>query len=220
MAKWQFDQSAHRYRNTATGRFLSPTTDAELRAEFVQARKDAIARLGRGLGDGSLTVNGFRRAFRDEIEALHGVEFMFGRGGRKAMTLDDRQRLSGMIAREWAHADDFVIQAAAGQLSARQIEARATMYASAGHKAAEAGRMASYVGFRPPAMPGVGTICRSNCRCSWVVVETENGWRARWVRHASDSCETCIAREQRYGEYIQSKPGRAVPVGDAVAVFG
>lgn len=220
MSEWVWSTEAHRYRSLATGRFLSPTTDAALRAEFVEARKVAITNLGRGLGEGSLTVNEFRRAMRDEIESLNGVEYMFGRGGRKAMTLDDRRALSALIGQEWAHVDNFTIQAAAGSMSARQIEARAAMYAAAGHKSAEAGRMASYVGFRAPAMPGVGTACRSNCRCSWVVTETDDGWRARWVRHATDSCETCVSREAQYGEYIQSKPGRAVPVGDAVGVFG
>jgi hypothetical protein len=219
MSSWLWDESAHRYRSASTGRFLSPTTEAELRAAFVEARRLEIRALGRGLGDGSLTVNAFRRALRDEIEALNGVEYMFGRGGRRAMTLADRQALSAIIAQEWAYADNFAIQAAAGGLSAGQIEARAAQYAAAGHKAAEAGRMASYEGFRAPAMPGVGTVCRSNCRCSWAVTETEDGWRARWVRHATDSCSTCIEREARYGEYIQSKPGRAVPVGDAVGVL-
>jgi hypothetical protein len=220
VSEWVWSTEAHRYRSTVTGRFLSPTTDAALRAEFVEARKVAITNLGKGLGDGSLTVNEFRRAFRDEIESLNGVEYMFGRGGRKAMTQEDRHALSALIGREWAHADNFVIQAAAGGLTPRQIEARAAQYAAAGHKSAEHGRMASYVGFRAPAMPGVGTICRSSCKCSWSVTETEDGWRARWVRHASDSCETCVSREAQYGEYIQSKPGRAVPVGDAVGLMG
>lgn len=219
MASWVWDAVAHRYRSVATGRFLSPTTEAELRAAFVESRRTAIRTLGRGLGDGSLSVNEFRRAMRDEIEALNGVQYMFGRGGRKAMTLQDRQALSAIIGQEWAYADNFAIQAAAGGLTPGQIEARAAQYAAAGHKAAEAGRMASFEGFRAPAMPGVGTACRSNCRCSWSVTETEDGWRARWVRHATDSCSTCIEREARYGEYIQSKPGRAVPVGDAVGVL-
>ena len=220
MTDWQYDASTHRYRDKSTGRFLSPTTHAELRAAFVEARRESIKGLGAGLADGSLTVNEFRRALRDEIEALHGVEFMFGRGGRKAMTFEDRQLLSAMIAREWQYADNFVIEASAGTLTARQIEARAALYASAGHKAAEAGRMAGYVGFRLPVMPGQGTICRSNCKCTWSVTETDDGWRARWVRHASDSCQTCLDRESRYAQYIQSKPGRAVAVGDAVGVLG
>lgn len=219
MSEWVWSESAHRYRSSVTGRFLSPITEAGLRAEFVEARQVAIRALGRGLGDGSLTVNEFRRAMRDEVEALNGVEFMFGRGGRKAMTLADRQALSALIGQQWAYVDNFVIQAAAGGLTAGQIESRAVMYGAAGHAAAEAGRMASYTGFRAPVMPGVGTICLTNCRCSWSITETEDGWRARWVRHATDSCETCISRELQYGEYIQSKPGRAVPVGDAVGIF-
>lgn len=48
-----------------------------------------------------------------------------------------------------------------------------------------------------PAMPGEGTDCLTNCKCSWEVsqLEGDNNYDAYWRRSVDDSCATCRQRE-------------------------
>lgn len=209
MAEWRWDERTHRY-HAPSGRFLSPTTDADLREQVISAYRQQMADLGQRFGSGDLSVTGFRAGMRELIEKTNGLEYMFGRGGRNAMTVNDRTALRQIVADEWRYLDQFARQASFGGLSQAQIEARARMYANAGHRSAEAGRAASYSGLTLPAFPGVGTDCRSNCRCSWDIKETEFAWTAYWRRHASDSCATCVSRESAYKPYTQPKGLRVV----------
>jgi hypothetical protein len=48
-----------------------------------------------------------------------------------------------------------------------------------------------------PAMPAQGTQCMGNCKCQWQVNTIDEGagdYDAYWIRHASDSCQTCVER--------------------------
>lgn len=52
-----------------------------------------------------------------------------------------------------------------------------------------------------PAMPAQGTQCMNNCKCLWRVDtldERDGDYDAYWERHADDSCQTCIQREQEW----------------------
>lgn len=49
-----------------------------------------------------------------------------------------------------------------------------------------------------PALPKDGTtICKTNCGCSWEIVELdgEGNYDCYWRRAKDDSCGTCLARE-------------------------
>lgn len=75
----------------------------------------------------------------------------------------------------------------------KRYEARARLYAGALKHTYWRALSGSFV---LPAYPGDGsTECRTNCRCEWRI-EDRGAWvDAYWVRHASDSCRTCIERE-------------------------
>lgn len=52
-----------------------------------------------------------------------------------------------------------------------------------------------------PAMPAQGTQCMNNCKCLWRIeaLDAEAGdYDAYWERHADDSCQTCVQREQEW----------------------
>jgi len=55
-----------------------------------------------------------------------------------------------------------------------------------------------------PAMPAEGTICHTNCKCRWEVVQLEGrgNYHAFWRRAADDSCSTCIARERIWSPLV------------------
>lgn len=206
MADWRWDESARRYRRP-DGRFLSPTTEAGLREQVIAEQRATMQAAAERMGAGDMSVQDFRAEMRELIARTNGVEYMFGRGGRNAMTADDRAALRGLIADEWRYLDEFARAAGNGELSAAQITARAAMYANAGHRAQQAGRGATYAGLRLPTYPGVDTECRSNCRCSWRVEEDDAEWRAYWTLAAAEHCDTCVGRAARYAPYAQAKRG-------------
>jgi hypothetical protein len=87
---------------------------------------------------------------------------------------------------------------AAGYQSPAQIGARAQMYAGAIRGAYFT---ATTYGLPLPAMPTEGTLCHTNCKCSWdiITLDAENGdYDAYWRRGAKDSCQTCLIRESEW----------------------
>lgn len=89
-------------------------------------------------------------------------------------------------------------QTAAGVPSPAQIAARAQMYAGAIRGTYFA---ASTYGLPLPAMPTEGTLCHTNCKCSWDIIEIDaaaGDFDAYWRRGAKDSCQTCRIRETEW----------------------
>jgi hypothetical protein len=87
---------------------------------------------------------------------------------------------------------------AAGYQSPAQIAARAQMYAGALRGTYFA---AATYGLPLPAMPCEGTLCHSNCKCSWEIIEIDDAagdYDAYWRRGAKDSCQTCRIRESEW----------------------
>jgi hypothetical protein len=75
-----------------------------------------------------------------------------------------------------------------------QILAQARMYAGALRASAFT---AVTRGLPLPAMPCEGTLCHTNCKCSWNVVDIDadaGDHDAYWIRGAKDSCQTCVVR--------------------------
>lgn len=213
--RWQYDVGAKRYRDLTTGRFLSATAAVDLRDDFVQAQRDAMADLGRRLAAGELRIEHFEREFRERLKLAWTTEYVYGRGGRQAMTPDDHAALRGLIREQWQYANQFARDVQAGELSAAQIEARAKLYAGATVHGYERGREAAHDGLRLPGHPASGTACRSACTCSWDIQETDSEWRCYWRRHAADSCATCVGRASRWNPYTQPKGGRVLRVVEA-----
>lgn len=89
-------------------------------------------------------------------------------------------------------------QRQSGYMTGPQIQARANMYAGA----ARAPYFIGFTGALPlPAMPTEGTLCFTNCKCSWNIVELDaeaGDVDAYWRRSATDSCQTCVIREQEW----------------------
>ena len=63
-----------------------------------------------------------------------------------------------------------------------------------------------------PAMPAEGTICHSNCGCSWeiVTVNAEGGdYDGHWKLGKTDNCQTCVQRAADWAP-IQIRGGELV----------
>lgn len=93
-----------------------------------------------------------------------------------------------------------------------QWTARANLYAKAIKTSFAEGDVVRQVGrvLPLPAMPAQGTQCGPNCLCGWRVVtmdEAAGDYDAFWRRHAQDSCQTCVQREQEWSP-VRIRGGR------------
>lgn len=191
---WAYSQATHRYRGP-DGRWLGRATVLALRDGLVEAQLPVLDGLVARLAAGQLPVAGWVLAMRDLLRVLHVAQYTYGRGGKAAMTAADRGRLGALLRGQYGHLQAFAQEVADGRLSAAQAQARAHLYAGAARQSYERGQAASW-GVRLPAHPADGsTECRSNCKCSWRLVGRADGAvEATWVRHAQDSCATCVRR--------------------------
>jgi len=144
-------------------------------------------------------------AWRDSVAAAlveyHTAAMIAGGNGE---TLDPalRGQLSEIVANQLNYLDNFAEAVARGNLTPAQIGARADMYAPAIRQPYSVG----FTGGLPlPAMPAEGTICHTNCKCSWDIVpidEDAGDYDCFWRRGADDSCSTCIARAREWSPLI------------------
>lgn len=202
---WQYDEASHRYRDVATGRYLSPTASLSLRDDFQDRQRATLTRLADRLASQDMSVQQWEAAMRTAVRQIHSVEYAYGRGGVNAMTAADDLALRSLVADQWAYLHTFAESARAGLLTPAQIAARAQQYAASSRQSYERGHAAAW-GVDLPAYPGQNTVCKASCRCSWSITETADEFRCTWVRHASDSCSTCLSRAAQWAPLVISKP--------------
>lgn len=206
--KWEFDSSVgvKRYRNLETGRFISRSNVLAMRDEYVNKQREWGKDLAGMVARKEISVQKFEREFRDRIKTTYGAEYMFGRGGKNAMTSQDWGRLGPMIREQYVFAHGFAADIAAGRLTEAQIAARADLYFSSATYAFERGHAAMFGELDLPAYPGDGgTACKMNCRCHWDIKETTTVWRATWRLTPGENCEGCRSRAGSWNPYEQEK---------------
>lgn len=211
MAEWSYSEGAHRYRDSASGRFLAPTTVLTTRDDFLTRRAEAVQQITASMTDGSVTVQAWERSMQTEIQRLYGAQFAYGRGGRNAMTEADWQAAADMARGQFGYLRSFAEAAVSGDLSAARMQARAAMYASSAVQAFEAGRVAAF-GMPPLSRhPGDGSeACKSNCRCHLDIEVTEAGWDVFWRLGATEQhCADCSGLAATWSPLAVQRPQRA-----------
>lgn len=218
MPEWEYDEASHRYRNKANGRYLSPTAAVDLRDDFQRRARRDLTRLAERLGAEDLTVQQWEAQMRTLVRQIHGVEFIFGRGGKNALTTADELALRSLVADQWAYLHRFAEDVRAGLLSEGQIRSRAHKYAASSRQAYERGRAAAF-GVQLPAYPGQGSECQSSCACSWSIVEADDEFRCTWKLGSGDSCPTCKRRASTWAPLViaKSTDGRIARLWRSVA---
>lgn len=202
-SRWVWDETSHQYVDTQAEEPLSRAEEAASAAAMLALILLWSQEQARRLIAGDLTLQEWAPLMRERLTELHTQQYILGRGGRNAMLSADRRILSEIINQQLAYFDGLVAQIQSGELSEPQFLARLKQYHTAGRITHEVGRAGTYVGLQLPAHPGVGTDCRVNCRCRWVIVETPTQWRATWTLHAAEHCATCLFRAAQYRPYIQ-----------------
>jgi hypothetical protein len=202
--RWEWDDSAHRFRDTQTGRFLSTSDALKLRDGFPEGQQAVLRDLTQRMAAGDLTVQQWERATRDLVRDTHAGQYVYGRGGLNAMTADDWATVNALADEQAGYLRSFAQDVAAGRLSDRQVAARSNLYLASSRQAYERGRAAAW-NVDLPTYPGQGTICKAACKCAWSLVDTGETIEATWVRHADDSCSTCLQRASAYAPLVIAK---------------
>lgn len=206
--RWQWDATAHRYRDRDTGRFLARSTAEQLQEAMIDRYRERMGAAMQAVIDGSATIQTWEVSARAELKALHGTMYLYGRGGLNAMQPSDWERLQTLVRDQWDYLRGFTNALAAEELSEAQAMARARSYADAAHNTGAEALAVTYAGLRLPAMPGDGgTQCKQNCRCRWRIIEDEGGWRCTWELGSSVSgpCDDCKARAARWAPFVQER---------------
>lgn len=144
-------------------------------------------------------INAWYAQMQEEIAAYHQAAALLGTKDGKPPTND--WALTNRIAKQLGYLKQFYEQVKeAGQFTAASV-ARAGMYGSA----VRSTYWEAATDYLPlPAMPGDGTLCYTNCKCSWQIDRRDGvgNYDCYWRRAADDSCGTCIARERMWSPLL------------------
>jgi hypothetical protein len=204
--RWEFDESAHRFRETAAGRFLSANAAVDLRDGFQERRQADVDTLARQLANEDITVQAWEAAMRDTIRDTFAAQYAYGRGGLNAMTAGDWQAINDLADAQAEYLRAFAEDVAAGRLSEAQIGARADLYLASSRHAYGRGLAASW-GIDLPAYPGDGSSeCKSNDRCHWEIEDVGDEIHATWKLSSAEHCATCRSRASVWAPLVFEKP--------------
>lgn len=207
-----YDPKTGRYRNAATGRFLTQATVTSLRNEFVGARSAGMVNLVTGLlpidhaADPLAWMAGMRQietaAWR-EIQRTYAAQVVFGRGGLGQMTSRERLLVQTSLEEQRGYWNRFMAQAQAGGMSRDQVAHRASLYVDASTRVFEEAR-AMALDITLPAYPGDGgTDCMMGCKCTWDIRVKKHTVEATWhIGGSVKPCAGCASRARQYSPHI------------------
>jgi len=134
---WKWNQTAARYYNTATGRFLSRTQAMGFVKDSIAATERAADLLANYVADGMLSAGDFRLMMRAEIKREYIRQACLAKGGRAQMTFSDWGTIGQQIKGQYKYLDNFAAEVAKGNLTEAQIRSRARMYINSSLQAFE-----------------------------------------------------------------------------------
>lgn len=216
---WRFHPGSLRYYITKegaaalgvkAGTFVGAARVASIRDQLIDARKARVTALSLDYAQSGKTpadLTKWAEGMRDEIRSVTIAQYLLARGGREAMTPSDWGRIGGLIANQYKYLNGFIERIDNGRYSDKQIALIARMYAASSVRAFELGKVNQQGIGDLPAMPGDGgTICLSNCRCRWRIVEKRSVWECYWTLGSSEHCQDCTDRARLYSPLIIPKP--------------
>lgn len=212
---WQWDGRTRRYRVTQagsealgqnTGTFVSQARMAGLRDEFIAHQKVGVNTLAKQLADGDISLNQWVVGMRQNVKDSFIDQYMLAAGGRNNMTQADWGRVGQMVRNQYEYLDRFAVDVANGRYTESAVAARARMYVESSSQAFERGNTVTRGMPDLPAYPGDGsTQCLSNCRCRWVIKETDTEWQCTWKLGQAEHCPDCVERSRIWAPYIVPK---------------
>lgn len=143
-----WSESAKRYRDLETGRFVSREVVLGYVEQSIEATSSATATLANYVAEDMISASDWRLLMRREIKDEYVRQYLIGKGGRAQMTQADWGSIGGMLKEQYGFLDDFARQIAEGTLTEGQIRARSQMYIRSAREAYERahGRVAGAAG--------------------------------------------------------------------------
>jgi hypothetical protein len=189
---YAYNNTAQRWFDTVTGKFVSETAVVDEMRIHQQATYNVLENATRQLYAGQLTLEQWQIVTAHELKDAHLAQAMFAVGGKRNMTQENWGRVGGTLANEYRYLNQFAIDIQNGSVSEAQALARIKQYGNATqqsywreytlvseiiywnlHPAEHCGDCLSLAGgspYKPKDLnnvPGDGnTQCRGNCKCT------------------------------------------------------
>jgi hypothetical protein len=161
---------------------------------IIRLSRKNIAEVILTMRSGNMSVSEFYRRMSEILIRYHALAISAGLSGKTPDSLA-YQYTQQSITTQLGYLGRF-INDVADQPWSRAFERRAMLYAES-VKDPYWSAFSNFV--QLPGLPGQGTACMMNCRCSWektVLDEAAGYYVYSWRRHSGESCFDCIAREQ------------------------
>lgn len=128
---YAYNNTAQRWFDTASGKFVSETVVVEEMRGHQTATYNVLDNVTRQLYAGQLTIEQWQYVVAAELKDAHLAQAMFAVGGKRNMTQANYGRVGGTLADEYRYLSNFASQIAAGTISEAQALNRITMYGDA-----------------------------------------------------------------------------------------
>lgn len=215
---WVYDDLKKIYRNSKTKKRLAAEDLLEIRNDFIDAQRLTFSEsraafdersIVSALVSGLKTVQEWLYEMRQKVRDIFNAQYMLGRGGRNAMFQSDLDSQTDAIASQFDFLQAFAEQVRQGELSAKQIAARAELYMEASTSVFEEGKASSH-GITLPEYPGDGNqICGVRCRCTWILVPSKDRVNAFWTLNPlAKHCESCRENAAKWAPYVVKISGQ------------
>lgn len=178
---WIWEEGTTRYRDQATGRFLSAPDVRDLSSESVRIAGSGTDGLAGMLAEDQVNVRDWETLMRQSIKDEYIQQYVLARGGLEQMTAQDWGSIGGMLADQYRYLGNFSREIAAGELTESQIAMRSRMYIRSAREATSRANMRARGWPELPDHPGSGrTLCLTNCACWWSGARTDGTWEFVW----------------------------------------
>lgn len=203
MPSWYYYRDRNQYQDAETGKFISQSRVRALMQRFENRHKQDIKSISDRLSNGEISVQRWVEEMRKAVKDAYVIQYAVGKGGMENMTQADWGRVGGLLRGQYAYLNGFASQISNGELTPKQIAARANLYVDSSTQAFERGKAASHGLFSLPAYPGDGTSeCMANCRCHWRITKSGSTRTASWVMSSAEHCQTCVDRSVAWSNLV------------------
>lgn len=131
LARVIWNQSTERWRNLASGQFVSNESVRTEVNRHIDAAQDNLQRLTQNMYSGNISLAQWQSGVALELKDGHLAQSMFAVGGRGNMTQANFGRVGGTLANEYSFLSNFADDIAAGRVSEAQALARISQYGNA-----------------------------------------------------------------------------------------
>jgi hypothetical protein len=209
-----FDDISHRYRSSATGRYVARGRIVELLDAQIQQRADRLARLTFEYASNRLAPGQWLAAMRDELRRAHLQNRALGVGGWDRLTQRDYGIIGRRLQDDYRRLVGFAEQIRLGEVSEAEAINRLNMYLGQ----ARWQYWNAVKEHQQPSQPGFAIIERrvlgASEHCDDCIIYARVGWRPQGVLPRPSEQSRCD------GNCACTIETREVPVAEAVAMAG